>query len=123
MVPSSTRGRLLCFDILRVSALLGILLTACAACTGASGLDAGRAEVRALSGAGTRVVWVQHDGKDPEAIGDQLVLMGLDSEDGKGERVILGQPGSYVKPMITPRGDRIVFSTRVKPGPAEIFIV
>ena len=49
--------------------------------------------------------------------------MGFDSEDGKGERVILGQPGSYVKPLITPRGDRIVYSTRVKPGPAEVFII
>jgi hypothetical protein len=112
-----------CFAVLRVFALLGILLTACVGCIGASELAAGPAEVRAVTGAGTRVVWVQHDGKDPEAIGDRLALMGFDSEDGRGERVILGQRGSYVKPMITPRGDRIVFSTRVKPGPAEIFIV
>ena len=120
---SLTLSRSARFAVLRVFALLGILLTACAGCTGASELAAGTAEVRALTGAGTRVVWVQHDGKDPEAIGDQLALMGFDSEDSRGERVILGQRGSYVKPMITPRGDRIVFSTRVKPGPAEIFIV
>lgn len=80
------------------------------------------AEVRALTGAHTRIVWVQHDGKDPEAEGDQLVLMGVDTDDGKGERVILGKRGSYVKPLLTPGGNRIVFSTRLKPGPAEVFI-
>jgi hypothetical protein len=85
--------------------------------------DGPGAEVRALTGAHTRVVWVQHDGKDPEAVGDQLVLMGFDTDDGKGERVILGERGSYVKPLLTPRGNRIMFSTRLKPGPAEVFIV
>ena len=57
------------------------------------------------------------------AAGDQLVLMGLDTEDNKGERVILGNRQSYVKPLLTPSGQRIVFSTRPQaPGP-EVFIV
>jgi hypothetical protein len=107
--------------------LIAAILLWPAGCTsgpGAAGVAAGPgADVRMLTGTATRVVWVQHDGKDPEAVGDQLVLMGFNSEDGKGERVILGQRGSYVKPLITPRGDRIVYSTRVKPGPAEVFIV
>ena len=81
------------------------------------------AEVRALTGARTRAVWVQSDGTDPRASGDQLILMGLDTHDGRGERVILNQRRSYVKPLITPRGDRIVFSSRVEPGPPEVFIV
>ena len=79
--------------------------------------------VRAFTGAHTRVAWVQQDGKDPEAVGDGLVLMGYDSDDGRGERVILGERGSYVKPLITPDGSRIIFSTRPKPGPAEVFVV
>jgi hypothetical protein len=79
--------------------------------------------VRAFTGAHTRVVWVQQDGKDPEAVGDSLVLMGYDSDDGRGERVILGERGSYVKPLMTPDGQRIVYSTRPKPGPAEVFVV
>jgi len=80
-------------------------------------------ELRAFTGAPTRVVWVQSDGSDPFAAGDQLVLMGLDSEDRKGERVILGNRQSYVKPLLTPSGQRIVFSTRPQaPGP-EVFIV
>ena len=39
-------------------------------------------EVRNLTGAHTRVVWVQQDGTDPLAAGDNLVLMGFDTEDG-----------------------------------------
>jgi hypothetical protein len=69
------------------------------------------------------VVWVQQDGKDPEAVGDALVLMGFDSDDGRGERVILGDRGSYVKPLLTADGQRIIYSTRPKPGPAEVFVV
>jgi len=100
-------------------ASLSLSLSGC----GLYAVDGPGAEVRALTGAHTRVVWVQHDGKDPGAVGDQLVLMGFDTHDGKGERVILGKRGSYVKPLLTPRGNRIVFSTRVKPGPAQVFIV
>jgi hypothetical protein len=100
---------------------LSILLTAC---SGAPRTVTGPgAEVRALTGAPARAVWVQSDGTDPRAAGDQLILMGLDTHDGRGERVILAERRSYVKPMFTPRGDRIVFSSRVVPGPPEMFIV
>jgi hypothetical protein len=85
--------------------------------------DGAGADVRGLTGAPTRVVWVQSDGTDPRAAGTGLILMGLDTEDGRGERVILGERRSYVRPFITPRGNRIVFSSRVVPGPPEIFIV
>jgi len=80
-------------------------------------------EVRTLTGAHTRVVWVQGDGTDPDAVGDQLILMGFDSEDGKGERVILSDRRSRTTPRLTPRGNRIVFSSRIEPGPPEIFVV
>ena len=79
--------------------------------------------VRALTGAHTRIVWVQGDGTDPETEGVDLILMGFDSDDGKGERTISSTRGSYVKPRLTARGDRIVFSTRILPGPPEIFVV
>ena len=49
------------------------------------------------------MLWVQGDGTDPETEGDQLVLMGFDTDDGKGERVILPQRRSYVKPRLTSR--------------------
>lgn len=82
------------------------------------------ADVRALTGAPTRIVWVQGDGTDPETDENTtLILLGLDTEDGLGERVIVGQPGKYLKPRLTSKADRIVFSTRVVPGPPGIFIV
>ena len=98
-----------------------LLMTACGA--EAPAIEGPGADVRALTGARTRVVWGQHDGRDPRLHGDQIVLMGFDSDDGRGERAILERRGSYVKPMITPRGDRIVYSTRPEPGPPEVFIV
>ena len=61
--------------------------------------------LHALTGAHTRVAWVQGDGTDPDAGGDQLILMGFDSRDGKGERVILGERRSRTMPRLTPRGD------------------
>ena len=79
--------------------------------------------LHAFTGARTRVVWVQGDGTDPRATGLNLVLMGLDTDDARGERVILRERRSYVKPLITRTGDRIVFSSRPDPGPPEIFVV
>jgi hypothetical protein len=99
---------------------LVITLSACAT----ESREAPGGEVRHLTGAHTRVVWVQHDGKDPFALGDGLQLAGFDTDDGRGERVILGERGSYVKPLLTPRGDRVVFSRRpTRPDGPEVFIV
>lgn len=102
-----------------VSGLL--LLAACG--RNAPGSTGPGSELFALTGAPARAVWVQGDGTDPRAAGDQLILMGLDTQDGRGERTILADRRSYVKPMITPRGNRIIFSSRVEPGPPETFIV
>ena len=44
--------------------------------------------------------------------------MGLDTDDGRGERMIGSERRSYVKPMLTPSGDRIVFSSRAPEGAA-----
>lgn len=63
-----------------------------------------------------RVVWVQDmgDGRDVDALGSNLRLTGLDTGDGKGERAILEAVGNYVKPLISPRGDRVVYSDRIR---------
>jgi hypothetical protein len=101
-----------------------VALVAVSACSSApAARDGAAADVHALVGAHARVVWVQHDGTDPFAAGDQLVLMGLDTDDGRGERVILGERGSYVKPLLTPRGDRVVFSTHPLLGDPTVHIV
>ncbi len=69
-------------------------------------------EVRTLTDARTRVVWVQDavNLNDVFAAGDQLRLMAYDSEDGQGERVLLPGPGSFHKPLFTPDGQAIVYS-------------
>lgn len=69
--------------------------------------------LRELTQAHTRVVWV----RDPENGGDycletspRTVLMGLDTEDDCGERELLNRSGYITKPLLAPRGDRVVFT-------------
>jgi hypothetical protein len=113
----TTPARVLFAAVLATALLIG-------GCSGTPGEDEGPgSEVRALTGAHTRLVWVQHDGSDPSAEGDQLIMMGLDSDDGRGERVILEDRRSYVRPLLTSDGTRIVFSTRPVPGPPEAYVL
>ena len=79
-------------------------------------------EVGILTGAKTRVVWVQDvaDGTDIGSKGEQLMLMGYDSHDGRGERPFLPAPGNYAKPLVTPLGNRVVFSDHLRPS---VFVV
>jgi hypothetical protein len=81
------------------------------------------ASERSIAGnAHVRIVWVQDmgAGSDVFAQGTNLRLMGLDTGDGQGERVILGTEGNYAKPLITPRGDRVVFTDRSR---KKIYVV
>jgi hypothetical protein len=103
--------------------LLSLLLLCSTACRSTAPREGAAAQVYDLTGAHTRVVWVQGDGSDPYAMGNQLTLMGFDTEDGRGERAILPTPGSYVKPLLTPRGDRVLYSTHPQLGDAAVFIV
>jgi hypothetical protein len=64
-----------------------------------------------LVGNPLRVVWVaSEDGTDWAAKGDRLVLMGFDSEDGEGVRVLHEGFGSYRKPLFSPEGSQVAFS-------------
>ncbi|MBI2440944.1 MAG: hypothetical protein HYV35_06180 [Lentisphaerae bacterium] len=80
------------------------------------------AELRTLTTEKIRAVWCQDigDGADAGAEGVHLRLMGYDSEDGRGERAILAKPANYAKPLLTPRGERIVFSN---PREQKIYVV
>jgi hypothetical protein len=80
-------------------------------------------EVRQLTGARTRVVWVQHDGTDPFSMGTNLIVMAYDSDDGVGERVLLSQRGNYVKPLLTSDGQRVVVSVVREEDDGEVFVV
>jgi|GEM_PF-243745 len=70
--------------------------------------------LRDMTGARTRVLWVRDigDGTDYLAKGKQSALVGLDTDDGKGARVLLPGPRNIAKPMFTLDGDRILFSDR-----------
>jgi hypothetical protein len=103
--------------------ILSLLALSAIACSPAPSREGAAADVFQLTGAHTRVVWVQGDGTDPYAMGNNLVLMGFDTDDGRGERVILEQRGSYVKPMLTSRGDEIVYSTHPELGDASVHVV
>ena len=69
--------------------------------------------IRALAGAQTRVVWVQDIAQTGDVAGLNgltTALIGFDTEDGRGERLILTTPGAYTKPLFTAHGDRVVFT-------------
>ena len=62
-------------------------------------------------------------GQDPFAEGTDLVLMGIDTDDARGERAIVSQPQSLLKPLLTSRGDRVVVSTHPRHGNPTVHVV
>lgn len=76
----------------------------------------------AFVGRRARLAWVQDhgDGTDTFTRGDRLRLMALDTHDGRGERPVIATLDNYTKPLITPAGDRIVYSSR---RTGEVFVV
>ncbi|MEI6521343.1 MAG: LamG-like jellyroll fold domain-containing protein, partial [bacterium] len=69
-------------------------------------------DLRAVTGAHTRVVWIEDNALDKPCVYSEratLRLMGLDSDDGKGERQITDKISSYWKPIITDDGKQVVF--------------
>lgn len=68
--------------------------------------------IEEVTGGHTRIAWVQdHSGNtDVFAEGHKLLLMGLDSRDGKGEIALLPQPRACKRPVITPDGRHVLFS-------------
>ncbi len=72
-------------------------------------------QVGVWTGNHTRLVWLQdqRDGTDTLAHGENLMLYGYDSKDGKGERPLLSKIGNYFRPIITPDGQQVLFSNRL----------
>ncbi|MBQ12593.1 MAG: hypothetical protein CMJ45_13720 [Planctomyces sp.] len=71
--------------------------------------------IREHTGAHTRIVWVQDsspEANDTQAQGAALFLMGLDSDDGRGERRLLDAKANYARPLMTADGQRVVFTDR-----------
>ena len=103
------------------TAVIGWLLLLLASCAGPQEDPAAEASSRSPQQGSSesatprlRVAWTRDlgSGADFFSLGDQLVLMGYDSRDGLGERVVLDEPAGYAKPLITPDGASIVFTIR-----------
>ena len=69
-------------------------------------------ELKRFTGQHTRMVWSENigDGRDFMCKTTDCKLVGIDTDDGKGIRVIRGTLDSYTQPLITPNGDRIVYT-------------
>lgn len=106
VMPSVVRSLLPC---------LLVLLTACAAKKDTTQSRTTN-RIEELTGGHTRLVWLQDAWERNDVFSDrgQLQLMGLDSRDRRGERIILPGPASYRKPLITPCGEWIVYSDHKK---------
>ena len=65
-------------------------------------------------GGHARLAWVQDqgDGGDTFANGNKLQLYGYDSEDGKGERLLVQGVGNFFRPIFTPDGQQVIYSDR-----------
>jgi hypothetical protein len=96
------------------SSVLAVFVSCLSSCDAARPKDPVSAEIKSVTESPARVVWCQDlgDGTDLLAEGRRFRLMGFDTEDRRGERVILSRASSYVRPLFTPLGDRIVFSDR-----------
>jgi hypothetical protein len=70
--------------------------------------------VRALTGASTRIVWSRQQSGCEDFVGitPDFTLMAFDCDDG-GERAVFDTLAAYCCPIITPTGDRIVYTDAV----------
>jgi hypothetical protein len=73
------------------------------------------AEVRALTGAETRIVWIRHkqwEGRPTDHLdgGAGYSIMAFDT-DGKGERKLVPE-GEIYNPLITPSGRQVIYSAK-----------
>lgn len=72
-------------------------------------------DLRAFAGGPVRLVWTRTDmEEDFYLAGPHGTLMGYDTEDGKGERVILPTTASYALPILSPDGQSVVFTDQEK---------
>jgi hypothetical protein len=72
-------------------------------------------QIEALTGAHTRIVWNEcliPGGSDPFSDGDQQRLCGLDTRDGRGERILREEVGNYSRPILSADGETILYTRR-----------
>ena len=68
-------------------------------------------QLRTFAQGPVRLAWARTEvEEDFYMAGSEGILLGFDTEDGKGERVILGNAGSYARPILTPDGQQVVYT-------------
>lgn len=71
--------------------------------------------IEPFAGGRVQLVWSQPlggEGADPFATSDRLLLMGVDTRDGRGERRILEKAGNYSRPLLSPDGLSIFYTDK-----------
>jgi hypothetical protein len=78
------------------------------------GADALARHARDLTDRAIRIVWARDDGEkdDLYAVGDRLSLVGFDSRDERGERVLAPGPRNVTRPLFSPDGETVFFSDK-----------
>lgn len=68
------------------------------------------AQLKQFTGARTRLVWTQQQDGCTDFIGNEsdFKLLGFDTEEG--ERILQNEVSAYACPMMTPNGDRVIFT-------------
>jgi hypothetical protein len=77
-------------------------------------------QIRQLTGAETRIVWIRHkrwEGQPTDHLdgGAGYSIMALDTEEKTGERELVPE-GEIYNPLISPNGDRVIYSSGLKTG-------
>ncbi|CAN5831882.1 hypothetical protein BH11VER1_BH11VER1_04640 [soil metagenome] len=73
------------------------------------------ADVERFTGAHTRLVWSETNkegGFDSFSLGERLTLKGIDTRDGRGERLVLDVLGNYSRPLMTSDGEAILYTDK-----------
>jgi hypothetical protein len=71
--------------------------------------------IEEFTGAHTRIVWAEYQRRnaaDAFANTDDLALKGIDTRDGKGERLLQERLDNYSRPLLTSDGQTIVFTDK-----------
>ena len=71
-------------------------------------------KVEALTGNHSRLAWLRYLGKTADVYGSgkQHQLLGIDTRDGLGVRVIVEKKSNYARPLISPDGNWIIYSNK-----------
>ena len=81
-------------------------------------------DVRELTGAHTRIVWLQDGGEEaaPWGAGPKTRLVGFDTDDGKGIRPIIREEGGISWAYFTPDGKGVAFTRIAGDGNCVMYV-